>query len=172
VTSIPNDREQMVGRWADRSLVIFLAGLGVASIVLSFLYSIPQPQDLVEVHGHLQSYRVPYRCRRCSQRIDIKTEAGWCYTFAISKQRARELLRERGTPVEYCVDTASRHSIDGIPAAYGLSVNHVQIQSPMAALAEESGKAHGGARFCGAFFITIALALFLHSRHQQRLTDR
>ena len=139
-------------------------------IVASFLWSIPEAADLVEVSGHLQSFHI-YYAGRGSKGIVIETDAGACCTFAITEQRARDLLRYRGLPVRFYVDARSRHPISGWPRAYGLSVKGVEVQSVIAALHEERVGVRTGFPLFRLFLIVLSVLIYWRS-NRSHLTKR
>ena len=119
--------------------MVFL--VGVVLIVLTFVWSTPRPSDLVEVHGHLDSFHFKQLGTGRSAYATVFTllEGDSFYTGVLTKEQALERLRYRATDLRFYVDKKSRHSFrDGTRRTYGLWVAGKKLQPLAAALRREN----------------------------------
>lgn len=108
--------------------------------------SFPEPNSLLEVRGHLDSYDFHQTGRGKGDYTTIIAlqEGRRLWTRAIAKGNAEALLRERGSEIRYYVDPKSTNvPMDGDAVkAYGLWINGRQQQSVNESISDDKVAAH------------------------------
>lgn len=141
---------------------LFLLGVGMFFIVLTFSTPIPEAADFSEVRGHLASYHIYSSSGgRYPKTIVVLEEGQRFWTTALDQGGADKMLKKRGVEVRtYVLPHSTKVPIDGAVKSYGLWVNGRQVESMEAELGSETLVLRVGLPALAIFL--IALAVYIH----------
>jgi hypothetical protein len=159
-----------IDRYLRRLLAVLVSGVGIALIVTSFVWSVPQPSDVVEVRGHLRSFDVkhcsnlpwfPGESKTWYSTVFTTEEGGLFYNEALNEEVARSALQVPSAALRFYIASTPRHiSAEGAQPAYGLWVNGAEIQSLDAALGSERLWVRFGFPVLGIVLIALGYGLW------------
>lgn len=145
---------------------LFMLGVSIFILVLTFTTPVPQANDFSEVQGHLASYHI-YSASggRYPKTIVVLEEGHRFWTAALDQSSAGNVLTKRGMEVRtYVLPDSTKVPIDGAVKSYGLWVNGRQVESLEAEVASETLILRVGSPALALLMIVLAVYTHLKCR--------
>lgn len=145
---------------------LFLIGVSIFFVVLTFSTPVPQATDFSEVRGHLASYHIYSSSGgRYPKTIVVLEEGHRFWTAALDQGGADNVLKKRGVEVRtYVLPHSTKVPIDGAVKSYGLWVNGRQVESLEAEIASETLILRVGLPALAIFILALGVFIHLKSR--------
>jgi hypothetical protein len=153
--------------------LIVLCGLGLAMIVASFVWRVPNKKELVQHSEHLLSFYVlhqsnrpwfPGKSRTWYDVVWYTSEGGRYFSESLNEYVATQALQRRGAVLDFYMKPNQRaYTLDNGEHAlptYGLSVEGREIEPLASALAQERDLARFAFPLIGAGLIGVGLLAF------------